>query len=377
MRKVISKPDYTLLGILTVIILLGILILSSVSAPFSASFTTRNFGQPQPTYFLFHQIIYGLLLGLILGFIAYKIDLSLLKKYSLVFLLINLVFMGMLFVTNFSSQGTARWLSLGPISFQPSELLKITFLLYLSSWLTSRTKKVYNKRGLENINNLGQTLFAFLVIMGLISIFLILQPDISTLGVIISVALLVYFCANTPWWHSVFVVSIGLTSLFALIKLSSYRMDRFLVFLNPGMDPMGRGYQIQQALIAIGSGRINGSGLGLGLQKFGFLPEVMSDSIFAVFAEETGFIGAIILILLFLTFLWRGLWIVKNNNDKFSQFLAMGITSWIVIQAFVNIGAMIGILPLTGIPLPFISYGGSHLVVELIGMGILLNISKK
>jgi len=164
--------------------------------------------------------------------------------------------------------------------------------------------------------------------------------------------------------------------LFSLIKLAPYRAARLLVFLKPETDPMGMGYQIKQALIAIGSGGIFGLGLGTSGQRLGFLPQSMADSIFAIMAEETGFVGGLILIALFLVFLWRGFKIGKSSQNKFSQLLAVGISSWIVIQAFINIGSMVGILPLTGIPLPFISYGGSALVSELIGVGILLNISK-
>jgi len=140
---------------------------------------------------------------------------------------------------------------------------------------------------------------------------------------------------------------------------------------------MGNGYQMKQALITVGSGGIFGLGLGMSLQKFGFLPQSMSDTIFAIFAEETGFIGSLILIFLFLIFFWRGFKIGKSTQDKFFQLTALGISSWIALQGFINIGAMIGILPLTGVPLPFISYGGSHIIVELIGVGILLNISKQ
>ena len=166
-------------------------------------------------------------------------------------------------------------------------------------------------------------------------------------------------------------------SLIALIKIAPYRAERMLVFFQPGIDPLGIGFQAKQALIAVGSGGIAGVGLGMGIQKFGFLPQPISDSIFAIFAEETGFIGALALIFLFLMFLWRGFRIAKKTQNKFFQLTAIGITSWIIVQAFVNIGSMIGLLPITGIPLPFISYGGSHLIAELVGIGILLNISKQ
>jgi len=373
MVKVSSQSDYIFLFVVVVLIVFGGLILISVSS----SISQEKFGSS--FYYLNHQILYGFLPGLILAFFAFKIKLVILKKWAPILLLINLAFLGMVFLpmVGVSFKGAARWVDLGPISFQPSEFFKLSFILYLSSWLASRTPH-QNKFGAGQAEKkFSQTLFAFLVVIGIAAIFLIFQPDISTLLVIILVATLMYFLARTPFWHSILITLIIIFGFLFLIKIAPYRFNRILVFLNPELDPMGIGYQIKQALIAIGSGGIFGSGLGLSLQKFGFLPHSISDSIFAIFAEETGFIGSFILVLLYLIFFWRGLKIGKQSPEKFSKFCAFGITFWITLQAFVNIGSMIGILPLTGIPLPFISYGGSALISELIGVGILLNISKR
>lgn len=270
-------------------------------------------------------------------------------------------------------RGSSRWLSLGPISFQPTEFLKLTFILYLSAWLAGRTEKISSRKKEKTFN---ETFLVFLIVIGLVSFFLIRQPDIGTLGVIFLTAMAMYFSANTPVWHSVLLTISAAGGLLILIKTAPYRLNRILVFLNPDLDPMGKSWQIKQSLIAVGSGGLLGLGLGMSRQKFGFLPHSVSDAIFAIFAEETGFIGVSILIFLFLVFLWRGFKIAKASHDKFSQFAALGITCWIVIQGFINTGALIGILPLTGIPLPFISYGGSALVAELLGIGVLLNISR-
>ena len=213
------------------------------------------------------------------------------------------------------------------------------------------------------------------MIISALSLLLIFQPDISTLGVIIACSVIMYFLAETPLWHTILVFLMGIGFLFSLIKIAPYRMSRLLVFLNPETDPMGIGYQIKQALISVGSGGILGLGLGMSTQ-IDYLPQSMSDSIFAIFAEETGLAGCAVLVILFLLLAWQGFKIIKASSDKFSCLIASGICSWFVIQGFVNIGSIIGILPLTGIPLPFISYGGSHIVAELIGVGILLNISK-
>ena len=373
MVKVSSQTDYIFLFIVLLLILLGGLILISVSSTSSQEKFGSSF------HYLNHQILYGFLPGLIIAFFAFKINLVTLKKMAPLFLFVNLIFLGMVFLphSGVSFGGAARWIKLGPISFQPSEFLKLSFILYLASWLESRTEKRFTPTTKKLARGFSQTFIAFLAVMGITSIFLIFQPDISTLLIIILVATLMYFLVRTPFWHSIVTTLIIVFGFLVLIKIAPYRFNRILAFLNPELDPMGIGYQIKQALIAIGSGGIWGSGLGLSVQKLGFLPHSISDSIFAIFAEETGFIGSFILVLLYLIFFWRGLKIGKQSPEKFSKFCAFGITFWITLQAFVNIGSMIGILPLTGIPLPFISYGGSALISELIGVGILLNISKR
>jgi len=363
-----GNPDYILIAVTVILIILGIIILANVSAPFSL----ERFGTTY--YFLNHQLLFGLLLGLILAFLAFRIRLDFLKKWAPLLLLINLILLVLVFVPGIGVEirGAARWVSLGPVSFQPSEFLKLTFILYLAAWLASRTPHQRAGRG-----HFNQTLLVFLIVIGIISLLLAFQPNISTLGIIVLIAGLMYFLAKTPLWQSFLIIFIGAVSLFSLIKLAPYRVGRILVFFDPTVDPMGISYQIKQALIAVGSGGIFGLGLGMSQMKFGLLPQPMTDSIFAIFAEETGFIGSTLLIFLFLIFLWRGFRIGKLSQNKFSQLTAWGITIWICLQSFINIATMIGVLPLTGIPLPFISYGGSAMVASLVGVGILLNISKQ
>jgi len=363
-----KKLDYSLFAIIAIIVIIGIVILSSVSA----AFAFKKYGD---TYYLLkHQIVFGLLPGLFLGFLAYKLKLSFFKKISGPFLLSALILMLLVFLPGIGSSSgeAARWIRVGPLSFQPSEALKLAFIIYLAAWLGNRLERI--KQNKES--NFWGTFLSFLFVLGAIIVLLFCQSNASTLFVIAAVGAIMYFSINTPVIHTIIMILFGGGIGFWIIKAAPYRANRWLIFLNPDMDPMGKGYQLQQALIAVGSGGIGGMGPGMSAQKFGALPQTISDSIFAVFAEEMGFIGAAVLIIIFLIFLWRGLDVVKNSQDNFSKLLALGITSWIIIQTFVNIGAMIGIMPLTGIPLPFISYGGSALMMELIGMGILLNISK-
>ncbi len=358
------KPDLVLLASIFLIIFWGFLILASVSITISQKYFDNSF------HFLIHQIVFGLLPGLILGFIAYKIDLKIIRKYALVLVIIAILLMVLIFMPKIgsSSGGARRWVSLFGLKFQPSEFLKLAFIIYLAAWLTKHKKE---KKSFLNF------FLPMIVILGVVCVLLIMQPDISTLGVIVAVALIMYFIAETPIWHTLVLAFSGVAALLILIKTAPYRLERMLVFLNPGTQPLGSGYQFNQSLIAVGSGRITGQGLGLSVQKSSFLPQPMTDTIFAVLAEETGFIGACILVILFLIFIWQGFNIARKSKGDFLKLMAIGIVLWLTIQAFVNIGAIIGILPLTGIPLPLVSYGSSHILVELTALGLLLNISKQ
>lgn len=359
-----NQIDYLLLLVTILLILFGILVLTSASA----SISQKKFGNS--FYYLKHQVFFGLIPGIFLGYLVFRTDLEILKKWSPALLLVNLLLLGMVFLPGLGIRvrGASRWINLGFFSLQPSEFLKPVFILYLAGLITKWTVRKKNKS--------KESFFAFLVMIGLISIFLILQPNMSTLLIIISTSLVIYFLAKTPSWHTIFVLILMAIGSTILILIAPYRMARLKILFNPDLDPLGSGYQLKQSLISIGSGGLFGVGLGLSEQKFGFLPQSFSDSIFAILAEETGFVGSLILILLYLIFFWRGFKIGKKSTNPFAQLVAFGITFWITIQAFINMGAMVGILPLTGIPLPFISYGGSSLTSALIGVGLLLNISK-
>lgn len=369
-REQKKRPDYVLLMVVFVLLGWGIFTLGTVSAPLSL----ENYGNAW--YYFFHQILMGLLPGLALAFICFRLPLNFLKKWGPWLFFLNLILLFFVFLPKIGVEigGAKRWLGLGPILFQPSEFLKITFVLYLASWLST-------KSGGARKSKKNQALIVFLIILAVLGFGLLSQPDMSTAGIILVTGILMYFAAPTPFWHSLLIILGGSGIVFGLIKIAPYRLARVLTFLHPETDPLGASFQLKQALIAIGSGRIfgieQGFGLGWSRQKFGFLPHSISDSIFAIIGEEMGFIGCGILIFLFLVFLWRGLKIAAKAEKSFLRLLALGITSWLILQTFFNIGGMTGVLPLAGIPLPFFSYGGSHLIAELVGVGLLLNISKK
>ncbi|MBI2042544.1 MAG: cell division protein FtsW [Candidatus Nealsonbacteria bacterium] len=361
-----EKPDYLLLGIVAILVLLGIMILASVSAALPQQ------ENDSPISMLLRHIIVGLLPGLGLGYVAYRMSLVTIKNWAPAMLLANIALLIAVFVPGIgiSAGGASRWINIfGFTSFQPSEFLKLTFILYLAAWLSSRMRK--------KIGSVSLNFGAFLAILGVIVLLLGLQPNVSTLGVIIVSAMIVYFLAGTPVRENLLMLGGGIALFFLFIKIAAYRFERFLVFISPDIEPMGMGYQMKQALITVGSGGIFGKGLGMSLQRFGFLPQPMADSIFAIFSEETGFIGGSVMIILFLLLAWRGFLIGRKTNDSFAKLLCFGLTSWILFQAFVNMGAMLRLLPLTGIPLPFVSYGGSALMAELAAIGLLLNISKQ
>lgn len=370
--------DHILLGVTATIILLGILVLSGVSAPLALD----NFGSTGS--YLFHQLLFGFLPGIVLGFILFLLPIRLIKKLSLPLFLLTLLALLFIFhpFVGTSSGGAARWLTIGPISFQPSEFLKLTFIFYLAAWLVGRGEGQVPERNYPRhasrtgLSSIG-SFVVFSAIIAALSVFLILQPDISTLGIIIAAGMAMYFSARAPMRYVAFLIAFGITSLILLVKIAPYRFARISVFLDPSADPMGKGYQLKQALITIGSGGLTGLGVGISSKQLQFLPAAMSDAIFAAFAQEMGFAGSVLLITLFLVFTWRGFAIAKRAADPFSQLIAVGITSWIALQAFVNMGAMSGILPIAGVPLPFLSYGGSHMIAELMGVGVLLGISKR
>lgn len=372
MKKHISYP---LLFTVIALLLLGFLFLSTLSAPASLKvFGTTNF-------YLLHQLK-SIIPALILAILAFLIPLTMLKKIAPWLLLTNIFFLLLVFVPFFGSGfwGASRWIIIAGFVIQPSEFLKITAILYLSAWISSKIPEI-NKKNLFSVfknqwKNFIFILLPFIAFLTVISVILIKQPDITTLGIIGLTLLAVYFAFRTPVWHVALIICSAISGLVLLIKLEPYRLNRLLVFLHPETDPQGIGWQIKQSLIAIGSGGIFGKGLGMSSQKFGFLPQAMTDSVFAIIGEEIGIIGCTILVLLFVLFLWLGFKIAKESHDKFAQLTAVGITFFITLQAFINIASSIGIFPLGGIPLPFFSYGGSHLMTELIGIGLLLNISK-
>lgn len=356
--------DKTLLFTILILMIFGLVMIASAGVIYSETRFGDNY------YFFKHQLFFGFLPGLITLYFFQKIDYHYWRKIAAPLFLISLIFLVLVFIPGIGTKiyGASRWIQLWHFSFQPSEMAKIATIIYLAAWLESRGKR--------RIGDFFEGMAPFLGILGILGFLILKQPDTGTLGLIVLVSGIIYFVSGAKISHVLALILTVIAGLGMLIKIAPYRMNRFLVFLNPELDPRGIGYQINQALLAIGSGGIFGIGLGHSRQKFNYLPEPVGDSIFAIIGEELGIIGAGILILLFVVLAFRGFRIAKNSPDEFGKLVAAGITSWIVFQAFINIAAITSIIPLTGIPLPFISYGGTSLIFLLAGAGILLNISK-
>jgi len=323
-------------------------------------------------YFFFKRQLFGVGVGVGALFLFQKIQYRFWKTIAipLFFGAIGLLVLVLIPGMGTTAYGAARWIQLGPIPpFQPSEAMKLALIVYFAAWFSGKDPM--------RKTDFFEGVVPFLLMLGVIAFLIMKQPDTGTLGILFVIAMSMFFAAGARLSHIGILIGSGLVGLGVLVLLAPYRMKRLLVFLNPEHDPSGAGYQIRQALIALGSGGILGVGLGHSKQKFLYLPEPMTDSIFAVLGEELGLIGCVVVISLFLFFAYRGFRIARNAPDEFGRLLAVGIVSWIVFQAFINIFAITGLMPLTGVPLPLISYGGTSLVAILGAVGILLNISKR
>lgn len=362
-----GKPDYTLLACVALLLAFGLLMLSSASS--IASFEQTK-DTTQDSYLIFkQQFTHGVIPGLLVFFILLRISYEKYRRYALTILLAIYGLLLIVFIPNLGVEinGIKAWITVGSITIQTSEIAKLCFVLWLAMWLSTREKFITSWR---------QTIVPFVVFVGSIIFLLMLQPDMGTMLIFAIVAFTMVYAAGASWRHLTIIAGVGLLVSFLLILAAPYRLERLTTYWRPSSDTQGAGYQLNQSLIAIGSGGWWGSGIGQSRQKFYYLPEVDSDSIFAVIGEEWGFFFSTILIVLFAALFYRGLRIARAAPDMYGNLLALGISSLVTAQAAINISGMLGLLPLTGLPLPFISKGGTNIVMLLAAMAILVNISK-
>ncbi len=358
-----STVDYIFLGLLGALLGIGLIMLWSASTVESQQ-NFNNF-----THYFLHQLLYGIGIGLIAMYILSRIDYHVWKKFIPFALIGTLVALILVKVPGigFTANGATRWIHAGPLFFQPAEAAKLAIIIYLAGWMSER----------DHHKGFWHSVFPPVLIVGLYCLLILWQPDMGTMISIGATAAIMLFVGGIRLKYFAWLAGTAVVLMLGLIKLEPYRVQRITAFLNKSVDPLGIGYQINQALLAIGSGGWFGYGYGHSRQKYSYLPEAINDSIFAVMAEELGFlrIGAILAI--FVAFIVRGIQISLKAPDLFGKMLVVGVVGSIASATIINIGAITGLLPLTGIPLPFFSYGSSAMIITLAGCGIVLNVSRQ
>lgn len=349
-----NSLDRNLFYLTIVLVVLGLIAVADASAPQALNVFNDRF------YFFKEQATWALI-GLVAMILVSNINYKFWQKLSLPILIISLISVIAVLIPGVGTKvlGARRWIFIGPINIQPSEIAKFAIALSFAS-LASKSNKI----------------LPYLILLGMFCVLIMFQPDLGTTLIVASIGYIQMFLAGVNIFQYFGSIIVGLLASIGTILTSAYRRSRLLTFFKQSNDPLGESYHIRQILLSLGLGGVSGVGLGASRQKYLFLPEAATDSIFAIIAEEIGFIGGAVLILLFVYFVYKGLKIAYEAPDKFSQIFSAGIIGWIAVQVFLNIGSVVALVPLTGVPLPFISYGGSSLSTILVSVGILLNISR-
>lgn len=359
-----SNIDKIFFGIFTTLIIVGLIAFTSASLGILAK--NKNVFNN----ILLSQYLYGFIGGLIAMYIGFKIPFNLLKKYSLFLFIASIILTILVFIPKVgqSHNGATRWVNILGFSFQPVEFLKIGFIIYFSAWLSSLKDKIKNP---------VFSILPLFILLTIIASILLKQPDTKSLILITITASVMLFVSGVPIKYILGFFGIALIGFIILVSVTPYLKQRVNTFINPNENSQTSSWQLQQSLIAIGSGGIFGRGLGQSIQKFNYLPEPQGDSIFAVIGEEIGFIGCTFLIILYIAFAMRGYRIsIRNAPDAFTKLIVIGFITIITVQSFMNIASLVGLFPLTGVPLVFISQGGTALFLSMGVMGIILNISR-
>lgn len=358
-----KHSDYWLSLAVFALIAFGLIMIYSVSKYYSLEITD---GLTDKLYL--KKQIFTVAIGLVVWVIFQAIDYKIWQKYAgqMFFVTVGLLLLPLI-LRPFGITSGGRWIDLGFTNFQPAELAKLTFIFYLAGWFSNKG---------DNLKAIQKSFWPFIVIVGSVSILMLIQKDLGTLAVFTIISATTFITAGATMTQILGAAGMGAFLVWLSIKIEPYRMERLMTFLNPGADSLASGYHINNALIAIGSGGLWGLGFGQSKQKYLYLPEAHTDSIFAIICEELGALRASLILLVFCFIAIRGLKIARSAPDTFSRLVAVSITVWLFSQMLINIAAMLSLVPLTGVPLPFISYGGTSLIVLLAAIGVLTNISK-
>jgi len=355
-------PDAVLLAVTALLTATGIVMVFSASS--AVAYTQFH----DPTYYLKRELLWAIV-GAGALVLAMRLDYTKLRSLAPWLLGLAIVLLAVVLIPSLGSVegGARRWLSLGVFTFEPSEFAKLALVLFLARLFSAKAE------GAASFAHVG---FPAIFWVGVCFALVMRQPDLGTASLYVLTAFVLLFAAGARLTHLAIEAAVAVPALLGFIYASPYRRDRFLAFLHPWKDPQGTGYHIIQSLYALGSGGIFGLGLGQSRQKFGYLPAQHTDFIFSIIGEELGFVGAATVLVLFLVFAYRGIRIAMRADDRFGFYLAIGLTASITLQALINIGVVTSSWPVTGVPLPFISYGGTSLVVTLFGVGLLASISR-
>lgn len=361
--KTTKGLDKIFLIIVIILVVIGVIMFTSASLGILARNEAKFYGV------IFNQFIFGLCGGLVALFLGLRIPYKFWREYSLPIFIASIVVTALVFVPGVGSShgGASRWINIFGVSVQPVEFLKIGFIIYFSAWLSWAKGRVRDVRF---------SILPLIVLLGVIAFVLLKQPDTKSLILITITAIGMLFVSGTPWKYILGLLVGSIIAFIILVSFKPYLMERVKTFINPSQNGSGSSYQLQQSLIAVGSGGLFGRGLGQSIQKFNYLPEPQGDSIFAVTGEELGFLGCTILICLYIVFAFQGYKIAIHAPDPFSKLFIIGTITMITAQSFMNMASITGVFPLTGVPLVFISHGGTSLLLSLGLMGVILNISK-
>lgn len=346
--------------------IVAILTVFGLIAVYSASFVKSLVDTGDPYYFLLRQAIWAFG-GAIGMFVIARFDYRRLAPLAVPLMLLTLALLVTVILVGVEGGGARRWIGIGELTLQPAEFAKLTVTIYLAAWLASRG---------SSLRSWEHGLLPFVLIIGAVSALILLQPNLGTTLIVLAITVTMFWVAGASIVQMAALLGSGLVAITLLALGAGYRAERITAFLHAEKDPDGIGFQTLQALIAIGNGGIAGLGLGASRAKFFYLPESHTDGIFAIVGEELGLLAGLALLLLYILLMVRGYQIARRARDEFGQLVATGITTWVAVQAFLNIGGILRVIPLTGVPLPFISYGSNAIVALLLAMGVLVSISR-
>lgn len=341
------------------------LIVIGLVAVYSASFVIGLARFGDPNYYIIRQLVWAAF-GLVLMLGAMHTDYRIYRKFAIPIMVCTILALIAVLVVGVDGGGARRWLGVGEFTIQPAEFAKLTVIIYLAAWLA----------GNQSVRSWEHGLVPFVVIISLVGFLIMLQPSLGTTVIILLITVTMFWVAGASVWQMCALALTGFVAIGLLATVAGYRAERLTAFLDAEQDPAGHGFQTLQALIAMGNGGIGGLGLGASRAKFFYVPESHTDGVFAIIGEELGLLATLAVIFLFMLLMFRGFQVVRRARDDFGRLIATGITTWIAVQALLNIGGITRVIPLTGVPLPFVSYGGNALAAVMLAIGVLMSVSR-